>query len=34
MVPVFAYGPQAEQFGGIMENTDFFVKFKELLGLK
>jgi alkaline phosphatase len=34
MVPVFAYGPQAEQFSGIMENTDIFVKFKELLGLK
>ena len=33
MVPVFAYGPNAEQFSGIMENTDIFVKFKELLGL-
>ncbi|NJN27576.1 MAG: alkaline phosphatase [Cyclobacteriaceae bacterium] len=33
MVPVFAYGPQAELFGGIMENTDFYFKFKQVLGL-
>jgi alkaline phosphatase len=33
MVPVFAYGPHAEMFSGIMENTDIYVKFKELLGL-
>ncbi len=33
MVPVFAYGPQAEHFSGIMENTEFFDKFKTLLGL-
>lgn len=33
MVPVFAFGPQAELFSGIMENTDFFDKFKEVLGL-
>lgn len=33
MVPVFAYGPQAELFSGIMENTDIFYKFKEVLGL-
>ena len=33
MVPVFAYGPKAELFSGIMENTDFFYKFKEVLGL-
>ena len=32
MVPVFAYGPQAELFSGIMENTDIFFKFKEALG--
>jgi len=33
MVPVFAYGPKAELFSGIMENTDIYKKFKELLGL-
>ena len=32
MVPVFAYGPQAELFGGIMENTDIYVKFRQVLG--
>ncbi len=31
MVPVFAYGPGAEEFGGIMENTDIFLKMKKLL---
>lgn len=34
MVPIFAYGPHAEQFSGIMENTEFFDKFRNLLGLK
>jgi alkaline phosphatase len=33
MVPVFAYGPQAELFSGIMENTAIFHKFKKVLGL-
>ena len=33
MVPVYAYGPKAELFSGIMENTDIFYKFKEVLGL-
>lgn len=33
MVPVFSYGPQAELFSGIMENTDIFYKFKKVLGL-
>lgn len=33
MVPVFAYGPGAEKFTGIFENTDFFTKFCTLLGL-
>lgn len=33
MVPVFAFGPQAELFSGIMENTDIFFKFKDALGL-
>ncbi len=31
MVPVFAYGPGAEEFTGIMENTDIFFKMKKLL---
>jgi alkaline phosphatase len=31
MVPVFAYGPGAEEFMGIMENTDIFFKFRKLL---
>jgi alkaline phosphatase len=34
MVPVFAYGPGAEEFGGIDENTSFFNKFMRLLKLK
>ncbi len=33
MVPVFAYGPGAEQFAGIYENTAIFYKFKQLLNL-
>jgi alkaline phosphatase len=32
MVPVFAYGPGAENFMGIYENTDVFKKMKELYG--
>lgn len=31
MVPVFAYGPGAEQFGGIYENTQIFHKVMALL---
>lgn len=31
MVPVFAYGPGAEEFIGIMENTDIHAKMKKLL---
>ncbi len=34
MVPVFAYGPGAEEFGGIYENTEVFEKMMVLLGLK
>ena len=34
MVPVFAYGPGAEVFGGIDENTPFFNKFIGLLRLE
>lgn len=33
MVPVFAYGPGAEQFAGMYENTAIFDKFKQLLNL-
>jgi alkaline phosphatase len=33
MVPVFALGPGAEEFLGIYENTEIFVKMKKLLGL-
>jgi alkaline phosphatase len=32
MVPVFAYGPGAENFTGIMENTDIAKKIMKLLG--
>jgi alkaline phosphatase len=31
MVPVFAYGPGAELFTGIMNNTDIYEKMKKLL---
>lgn len=34
LVPVYAYGPGAEQFTGFMENTIFKSKFAELLRLK
>ncbi len=33
MVPVFAFGPGAENFTGIYENTGIFDKMKDLLGL-
>lgn len=33
MVPVFAYGPGAEKFSGIYENTDIYKKIKALLDL-
>jgi alkaline phosphatase len=33
MVPVFAFGPGAEHFTGIMDNTDIPKKMMELLGL-
>ncbi|MBC7425050.1 MAG: alkaline phosphatase [Bacteroidia bacterium] len=32
MVPVYAYGPGAELFSGIMQNTDIFKKMKFLYG--
>lgn len=31
MVPVFAFGPGAQEFTGIMENTDLHKKMKKLL---
>lgn len=34
MVPVFAYGPGAEQFGGIYENTELFYKMMHFYGIK
>ena len=33
MVPIYSYGPHAELFSGIIENTDIYFKFKEVLGL-
>jgi alkaline phosphatase len=33
MVPVFSYGPGADEFTGIMENTDIAKKMMKLLGL-
>ena len=32
MVPVFAYGPSAELFSGIYENTEIYHKMKQALG--
>ena len=34
MVPVFAYGPGAEAFSGVQENTDLFRDFVRLLSLE
>ncbi|MCX6187800.1 MAG: alkaline phosphatase [Bacteroidetes bacterium] len=34
MVPVFAFGPGAELFSGIYENTEIHYKFKKLLKIK
>ncbi len=33
MIPVFAYGPGAEMFGGIYENTAIYNKMKKAMGL-
>ncbi len=33
MVPIFAYGPGAESFTGIMDNTEIFFKLKYLMNL-
>lgn len=32
LIPVFAYGPGSEKFGGIYENTDIHAKMMELFG--
>ena len=32
MIPVFAYGPRAEKFSGIYENTDIFYKMLDAFG--
>jgi alkaline phosphatase len=32
MVPVFAYGPGSEQFNGVMDNTDIYLKMTRLWG--
>jgi alkaline phosphatase len=32
MVPVFAFGPGAEQFGGVLDNTDIYWKMAKLWG--
>lgn len=34
MVPIFSFGPGAEKFSGVHENTFFFNEFVNLLGLK
>ncbi len=34
LVPVFAYGPGSEQFHGVMDNTDIYVKMKALFGFQ
>jgi alkaline phosphatase len=34
MVPVFAFGPGSEKFGGIIDNTDIFFKMVESLRLE
>ena len=34
MVPVFAYGPGAERFSGVHQNTDFYGLFMELMSGK
>ncbi len=33
MVPVFAYGPGAERFGGLYDNTDIYFRMREALGI-
>ena len=33
MVPIFAYGPGAENFSGILDNTDVFFAMSEAIGI-
>ena len=33
MIPVYAYGPGAENVTGVIDNTDIFFIMKEALGL-
>ncbi len=33
MIPVFAYGPSSELFGGIYENTEIYMKMRRALGI-
>ena len=33
LIPVFAYGPGAELFSGVYENTDIYFRMKKALGL-
>lgn len=34
MVPLFAYGPQAQNFQGVYENSEIFSKLTEIMGVK
>lgn len=34
MIPVFAYGPGAENFSGIYENTDIYNRIKSFYWIK
>ena len=34
LVPVFAYGPGAEQFGGVIDNTDIYKNIARLWGFE
>lgn len=34
MVPIFAYGPQSQEFQGVYENSDLFGKLLHVLGLE
>jgi alkaline phosphatase len=33
MIPVYAYGPGAEMFSGIMDNTDVFFAMNKAVGV-
>jgi len=34
MVPIFAYGPHSQEFQGVYENSDLFIKILKVLGLE